>query len=294
MSRILLLPVMMLTAFGIPSASAAFRPYLSISLAQPRDSLIRVRSAGRPFRALPQRRQSVSRQYISSSQGRAALRSGPASGQSSPHAPSFAVRQVWNAGVPSHMQSHFRAAPLHAGAGASLNGHPLIYKVLGYRHSMIAGVRFKRPGAHLPGRLAKIRGHRWHEPYRRVAIVDFAGAIACDLDCEFDVPDNVYGDFVAAASEDQSGDSEAALPAEEDAALANVPPAEAARRRIAGTHGWNKAAAILERAAADDDNKAAEARGTGSEAGAAINQPDERVDLLVEGGAAKKGNYIRA
>ncbi len=192
--------------------------------------------------------------------------------------------------MPSHMQNHFRAAPLHTGAVASPDGHLFLYKVLGYRHRMLAGLRFGRPGARLLGRLAKLRGHRWHEPYRHVAIAGFAGAIACDLDCEFDVPDSVYADFVAAASEDQSEDTEAGLAAEEDAALAKVPPAEISHRRFAGIHGWNKAAAILEQAASDDDNKAADARGSGSEAGAAIDQPEERVDIFVEGAAAKKAS----
>ncbi|MGO9174168.1 MAG: hypothetical protein ACLP7P_19685 [Rhodomicrobium sp.] len=148
------------------------------------------------------------------------------------------------------------------------NGHVLAHKVLGYHHSLLTGLRFTKPGSHLHDRLARLRGHHWHKQFRHVAIAGFAGAAACDADCEFDVPGDVYGDFIAAASADGTVDLEAS--AEEDAELAGP--------GIANGYGWNKAVAILEESAREDDKRAGEAKNTGG-AEPVFDQPEERVDI---------------
>ncbi|MGO8952781.1 MAG: hypothetical protein ACLPWS_11325 [Rhodomicrobium sp.] len=156
----------------------------------------------------------------------------------------------------------------------SYNGHLLAHKVLGYRHSSLTGLKFTKPGSHLHDRLARLRGHHWHKPFRHVVIDGFAGAAACDLDCEFDVPEGVYGDFIAAAGAEGTGDFDAS--AEEDAELAGP--------GTANGYGWNKAVAILEESAGEDDKRAAEEARNAGGAGTVFDQPDERVDVSLKDG----------
>jgi len=178
--------------------------------------------------------------------------------------------------IPGHFSHSVRVEPMKIGSVSetSYNGHMLSHKVLGKRHRSLEGHRFRGPGQHLYDRLAKLRGHLWHTRFKHVVIVGPGGAIACDLYCDFDVPLNVYGDFVAAVGEAQAED-----------AGKGASPEELQRQRLATEHGWNKAVAILEEAAAEDDKKAAETKG--GPASEAV--PDEQVDVALEGGEAKKG-----
>ncbi len=168
----------------------------------------------------------------------------------------------------------------------SFNGRILSHKVLGYRHTLLTDRHFRIPGDHLHGRLARLRDHRWHRHFRHLAITDFAGAIACG-DCEFDVPEDVYGDFIAAAGEPGTDDEAAAASEAPEASLAGALPVERYRERIAQAHGWDKAAAILEFAAEEDRRQAAEAhvKGNGRKAGPAVYQADEQVDVPLDRGA---------
>ncbi len=62
--------------------------------------------------------------------------------------------------------------------------------------------------------------------------------------------------------------------------------AERKRLRVAEAHGWNKAVAILEKSAAEEDQEAAEAKRTTGKAGAVIDEPGEQIDFAIGGGAA--------
>jgi len=121
-----------------------------------------------------------------------------------------------------------------------------------------------------------------------VIVGAFGGAVFCDIYCEFDVPEDIYGDFVAAVDEAQTPDAEAAESAADDAAYANLPPDEQATRRVEKEHGWNKAVAMLEEAAAEDDKEAAEAKKNGDDdAETVIDQPEEQVDVVIDEGDKK-------
>jgi hypothetical protein len=167
-------------------------------------------------------------------------------------------------------------------------GHRLSHQVVGNRHRSLVGHHFRRPGHHLHNRLGRLRGHRWHRHFKHVVIVGAGGALACDLYCEFDVPLDVYGDFVAAVDEAQVEDVEAAAYAQDEPALTGVAPAELPRRRRTSSKGWNKAVAILEEAAAEDDKKVEEKTASG-QVETVIDQPDERVDVILDGDEANKG-----
>jgi hypothetical protein len=207
---------------------------------------------------------------------------------------------------PRHVGGHISGAPHHmsrGGAGSlgrgqrfnanaqvtrarvgsvshsTFNGHRLSHKVVGDRHRSLVGHNFKRPGNHLRDRVGHLRSHRWHQRFKHVVIIGFGGVIACELYCEFDVPLDVYGDFVAAAGEAPADDGPDCN-ADKDAA-ANVSPEEQARRRAAQCHGWNKAVAILERSAAEDNKKS----NTGE---AVFAQPDEQVDMVLDGSGEAK------
>ncbi len=144
-----------------------------------------------------------------------------------------------------------------------------------------------RPGNHLRSRLSHLHGHHWHSHFKHVVIVGgFGGDAYCDL-CEFDVPVDVYGDFIAAVDEADDMDAEAATYAEEETAYADVPPDELPARRVERSHGWSKAVAILEEKAVEEDTATAEAEKTGTEVEAVVDEPDERVDVVVDD--SKKG-----
>ncbi|MGO8954775.1 MAG: serine/threonine protein kinase, partial [Rhodomicrobium sp.] len=178
--------------------------------------------------------------------------------------------------IPGHFNQSATIKTLHKGSVVTGVYGPLTlsHKILGNRHKLLEGHRFRRPGQHLYGRLAKLRGHLWHTRFKHVVIVGSGGAIACDLYCDFDVPLSVYGEFVAAVDEAQA-----------ENAGKGASPEDLQRERIATDHGWDKAVAILEEAAAEDDKKAAETKdGAAPEA-----VPDEQVDVALEGGEAKKG-----
>lgn len=314
-----LFPVTVITVFLVSSASANFIPYAVPSTSALHGSGISAKgfNAGGIYfgglRGAGGNRPQSLRPNSSARRG-ASPWSMNFSGEASTGGVPFAVRHIWGATVPSHMRSHYRQAPhgsdsqtgsfgindakafdgtgqLDRGAQLTLasigsftretyNGHTLRHKVLGYRHSLLAGFHFTKPGDHLHNRLVRLRGHRWHRPFKHLVITGFAGVAFCDLYCEFDVPEDVYGDFLVAASEAGPKEAEAVAAAEEDAALASVPRAERARQRVARAHGWNKAVAILEASAADDDREAINAKGTDG----------ERVDVTGDRGNATKAS----
>lgn len=173
-----------------------------------------------------------------------------------------------------------RPASLHE---ETYNGHQLSHLTLGANHRMLVDHNFKKPGGHLNARLARLHNYRWHSDYKHVVIVGaIGGGVLCELYCEFDVPDDVYGDFVAAVDEAQAPDVEASEYKEDDASLADVPVEEQPARRVEQEHGWNKAVAILEEARAQEDSQLAEAQKDGKEVEAVVDQPDEQVDVVVD------------
>jgi hypothetical protein len=109
----------------------------------------------------------------------------------------------------------------------------------------------------------------------------FGGAVACDMYCDFDVPTAVYGDFVAAVDEAGDPATEAQEWEDEEAALRDVPEDERPARRVADLHGWNKAVAILEEAAAHDDKRADDAKENG-DVETVVDQPEEQVDVVLD------------
>ncbi len=117
----------------------------------------------------------------------------------------------------------------------------------------------------------------------------FGGAVLCDLYCEFDVPNDDYDDFVAAVDEAQAADAELAAYNADEASFRGVPPEDLATRRAEKAHGWNKAVAILEERAADEDRQQEEDKKNGDEAEAVVDTPDEQVDVVIEGDEANKG-----
>ncbi len=116
-----------------------------------------------------------------------------------------------------------------------------------------------------------------------VALGDFGGGVACAAYCEFDVPTRVYGNFMGAV--DEGNERDAATEAEEwraeEERLKDVPEEERPARRVADLHGWNKAVAILEEAAVEDNKKAEEARENG-DVETVVDEPEETVDVIVD------------
>ncbi len=160
--------------------------------------------------------------------------------------------------------------------------HNMSHKVLGNRHRGLMGHNAHRPGNHLRNRLSHLHGHHWHSHFKHVVIVGgFGGDIYCDL-CEFDVPVDVYGDFVAAIDEADDADVEAAAYVGEEAAYADVPPEDLPARRVERSHGWSKAVAILEEKAVEEDAAEAEAAKSGTEVEAVVDEPDETVDVVAD------------
>ncbi len=132
---------------------------------------------------------------------------------------------------------------------SNFGGHTLTHKVLGNHHRLIEGYRFSRPGPSLHDRLVQLQGHRWHRRFKRVVILGPDGKIACELSCDFNVPSNIYGDFVSAAGEE---------------------------------HSWDRAISILEAAAAED-GKSAEGTTDGAGPSPIVDNPEERIDVVLEG-----------
>jgi hypothetical protein len=309
-----LLPVSIITAVMASSASSAFMPHAA---PQKPDRPLPVKgfsAGGSSFRSVPWGSRIFLRSVppIRNNARRESAPHGRSFSGKTMRRPLFALRHVWDGAVPSHIQSHYRHVPDEPGTSASYkdgthgqsgvnglpprpghlnqtghltlasigsvshgtyNGHVLAHKVLGYHHSLLTGLHFNKPGSHLHDRLARLRGHHWHKRFRHAVIAGFAGAAACDADCEFDVPDDVYGDFIAAASAEGTVDSEASAQEE----------AERAGRRSADAHGWNKAVAILEESAGEDDKRAGEAKNSGG-AETVFDQPEEQVDISLRGG----------
>ena len=216
-------------------------------------------------------------------------------------------RHAHNGNILNHGANSLHAGPhFNSGVGVTrghagqitqgtFQGHSLSHQVLGNRHRGLVGHTSKRPGSHLRVRLAKLHGYHWHRHFKHVVIAwAFGGAAVCDFYCDFDVPVDVYGDFVEAVAEAAEEDAEAAAFAQEEAGLANVSAQDLPRRRVERSHGWNKAVAILEEAAVNDGRKAADARVEGGEVETVIDQPDEQVDVVWDGsgqnGAQKKGS----
>ena len=125
----------------------------------------------------------------------------------------------------------------------------------------------------------------------------------CELYCEFDVPNDYYGDFIAAAGEAQAEEADAAAYATDEKTAsekraANTKPGDAkpegsaeddvADTRAENGHGWNKAVAIR-KAAHEEDKDAAEAKTKGEEVDVVVEQPDETVEVAVEGVTSTAG-----
>ena len=161
----------------------------------------------------------------------------------------------------------------------TFHGRVILHKVLGNRHKSLEGRRFRKPPAHLYERLTRLRAHRWHTHFKHVVIAGVDGRVVCDRYCDFDVPTNVYGDFVAAVDEAKAVEEEPVAPA-------GASTEDYLRQRLATEHGWNKAVAILEEAAAEDGKTATEAA-DGKEH--FVDQPSEQVDVSLEDGGGKKG-----
>jgi len=161
--------------------------------------------------------------------------------------------------------------------------HGMKHLALDGEHSALVGHTFKTPGGHLNRRLRKLRNRHWHSHYKHVVIVGaIGGAAACDLYCEFDVPDDVYEDFVAAVGGAQAPDVEADESKADEARFASLDPEDAAAKRVEQEHGWNKAVAILEEAAAQEDREIGEAKKDSKEVAAVIDRPDEQVDVVMD------------
>ncbi len=201
----------------------------------------------------------------------------------SPHRPSHATHTVKQQHLTTHGDKHGgsqkrvqrfnpTASVGHYAPGTllhnSYNGHNLTHKVVGSRHKELVDHKFRKPPAHLHQRLAALHAHRWHRHWKRVVIIGAGGYLACDLYCEFDVPTDVYGDFVAAVDEAEADEAEAAAYAPDTA-------------RKGPHRGWDKAVDVLEAAASKDDKEAADAKATGGDAETVIDQPDELVDVVV-------------
>jgi hypothetical protein len=146
--------------------------------------------------------------------------------------------------------------------------HVLRHQVLGRNHAGLVGHRFRRPGASFHGRLAKLHNHHWHRSFKHVVIVGgFGGLALCDLYCAFDVPDDLYGDFVAAV--DEAGPGGGGI-------------ADAGR-------GWDKAISMLERASDEEEMEVADAKAKGEDI-EIVEDADEQIDVVVnEDDAPKKG-----
>jgi hypothetical protein len=189
--------------------------------------------------------------------------------------------------------AHKGAAAAHRGRAGSLGErHGLNHLALGGKRSALVGHSFRKPGGHLHDRIAKLHGHHWRSNYNHVVIVGvIGGVVACELYCEFDVPVDVYPEFVAAVDVAQADTEEEAeyKQVEEGLAEGKVTDEEARSARVDQEKGWNKAVAILEEAAAQEDKEAEDAQKAGEEVATVIDQPDEQVDVVLDEEPAKKG-----
>jgi hypothetical protein len=214
-------------------------------------------------------------------------------------APSFAIRHVWGSdrSLPSNIEAHVRHAPENANEqisrsahlhrlGQGLQDHPARDYLPGRitlfnNHPFYNGHRFGLPPHHLDARLAKLRDHKWHRHYKRFDLLR-GGAVACAA-CRFSVPNDVFWDFLGTAGGASPLDSAAALYgtgqpdpyyAEDEQGLADLASAEPAGGKPRLAHGWDEAVAILEKAAAEDEKEAEDAKSKGNDI-AVIDQADE-------------------
>jgi hypothetical protein len=102
-----------------------------------------------------------------------------------------------------------------------------------------------------------------------------SGWAACEESCKFDVPTNVYGEFVSALDEAKKDGNVRAAVHIETKTFNHVPRTTAPNLSPkAPLHGWYKAVAILENAAAEDSKSL----------DAVVDKPDEQVDVLLDEG----------
>jgi hypothetical protein len=106
-----------------------------------------------------------------------------------------------------------------------------------------------------------------------------SGWAACEESCKFDVPTNVYGEFVSALDEAKKDGNVRAAVHIETKTFNHVPRTTAPNLSPkAPLHGWYKAVAILEYAAAEDSKSL----------DAVVDKPDEQVDVLLDEGDQTK------
>jgi hypothetical protein len=154
-------------------------------------------------------------------------------------------------------------------------------------HPFYNGHRFGLPPHHLDARLAKLRDHKWHRHFKRFDLLR-GGAVAC-VACRFSVPNDVFWDFLGTAAGAMTYDSAPvtygmgepdphyAEDKRDPADLASAEPAGGKSRRA---RGWDEAVAILEKAAAEDEKEAEDAKSNGNDI-AVIDQPDEYAGIEV-------------
>ncbi len=181
---------------------------------------------------------------------------------------------------PPHIDPPFEVSARTAKAAVgsvmpqTFNGHVILFRVVGSRHRSLEGRRFRKPPSYLFERLEKLRAYSWHQHFKHLAIVGPGGEVACKTYCDFNVPSDVFGYFVAAVDEAKAEDAEPAAP---QAAT----PGEQQRQSLATEQGWSKAVAILEEAAAEDDKKAKETKDSATP-GHVFEKPTEQVDVTLE------------
>ena len=149
------------------------------------------------------------------------------------------------------------------------NGEALNQKVAAKRHTV-----FTHPPHDLLPRISKLHEHQWHTNWKNVVFLAQAEGCSagaqpsaarpssggCKAKFNIRVPSKVYDEFVAAVKEAPQ------------TAGANSPPE-------APPQGWYKAVAILEDAAAEDSESF----------NAVVDQPDEQVEIVLDGGNPEKG-----
>ncbi len=165
--------------------------------------------------------------------------------------------------------------------GGLAEHHGMKHMALTDTRAALVDHAFKMPGDHLHRRLRKLSNYHWHSHYKRVAIaVTVGGDVACDVYCEFNVPDDVYQAFIAAADGARAPDVELKEHRADNARFGDLPEEEALAKRVEEAQGWNKAVIILEKAVAQEKKEIEAAQKDGKEAPAVFDEPDEQIDVL--------------